>query len=167
MKSQLSAVRITVILFLTVTAALAADWPVFFGPNQDGISTEKQNASWPAECFKPLWRVPLKGYGWFVVGGNKALTMTSREKNGNKWDVCIALDAATGKELWSADINEEAKKLGATKQMSSYVPEKDEGYGPITTPTMNDGRVYVYSLDLDIGIHGGTDYIGFRLVLIP
>lgn len=142
MKSQLSAVRITVILFLTVTAAFASDWPQYRGQNQDGISKETLNPVLPAGGPKLLWKVPVNGYGSFAISGDKVFALTSRANKGEMRELCVALDAATGKELWAADVTRAEYK-------SPFVDlerQKDSD-GPRSTPTVNDGKVYVYSTD--------------------
>jgi outer membrane protein assembly factor BamB len=55
----------------------------------------------------------------------------------NKDEVCIAYDIEKGKELWTT-------KLGKT------IFEKSGGNGPRVTPTVVDGRVYVYGSYLNL-----------------
>jgi len=145
LKSQLIALRITVMLFLTGTAAFASDWPQYRGQNQDGISTEKLDPVWPPEGPKLIWKVPLgNGYSSFAVSGDKAFTMVSRENKGEMRELCIALDAATGKEIWAADIT----RGNYASQSDSY-GEKG-GNGACSTPTVNGGKVYAYSIDMKL-----------------
>jgi len=146
-KTRSFATSIATMLFLTTPQVMAADWPVYFGPNQDGISTEKANPVWPPQGPKLIWKVPLMGYSSFVVSGNKAFTLTGRENQGELRDVCVALDAATGKELWAVDLSKSGRKMsngGVDKSIGG------DGTGPRTTPTVNDGRVYVYSVDMKL-----------------
>jgi len=132
-------------LLLPVAAALGGDWPQYRGPNQDGISTERINPVWPAEGPKALWKVPLpSGYSSLAVVGDKVFTLISREVKGEMRELCIALDAATGKEVWAADITR-----------GDYQPQSDQygekgGNGACSTPTVNDGKVYVYSIDMKL-----------------
>ena len=138
--------RVAAILFLTITVAMAADWPQYRGPNQDGISTEKLDA-WPPAGPKLVWKVEnFSGWGSFAVSGDKVFTLIDRENNGVSSETCIALDAATGKELWTAEIAQGAKFFKNTDHASW---EKG-GYGPGSTPTVNDGKVYVYSIDMNL-----------------
>jgi len=138
--------RVTAILFLTVTAAMAADWPQYRGLNQDGISTEKLDV-WPPAGPKLVWKVEnFSGWGSFAVSGDKVFTLIDRENKGASSETCIALDAATGKELWAAEIAQGAKFFKNTDHASW---EKG-GYGPGSTPTVNDGKVYVYSIDMNL-----------------
>jgi hypothetical protein len=79
-------------------AGLAADWSQYRGPDVGGISPE----TIPGDRSKPkcLWRIPINGgFSTFVVGEGKALTVVARDVDGKLAEVCVALDAATGKEL--------------------------------------------------------------------
>jgi outer membrane protein assembly factor BamB len=126
-------------------AASAADWPQYRGPGQDGICHEPVNLIWPAGGPKVVWRIPTRnGFSSFAVCGGKAFTQVNRDRGGEPREICVALDAATGKELWFADVG-----------VGSYVSGGDTGAagnrggdGPRSTPTINDGLVYVYTQDL-------------------
>ncbi|MDD5261293.1 MAG: PQQ-binding-like beta-propeller repeat protein [Methylacidiphilales bacterium] len=83
----------------------AADWPGYRGSVTDGVSTENLNLNWSASPPKVLWKVPTKsGFGSFSVCGGKVFTEVERSINGASHEVCVALDPATGKELWFADL---------------------------------------------------------------
>jgi len=127
------------ILCLTSTSAFAMDWPQYRGPNQDGISTEKLNPAWLPAGPKLLWKIPIAGYGSFAVCGNQVFALAKRENKGQLRELCVALDVATGKELWAADVT-----LGRN---SSPADSDKTADGPRSTPTVNDGKVYVYSTD--------------------
>jgi len=140
------AAALLLILPISVPLTMAADWPQFRGPNQDGISTEKMEV-WPAAGPKLLWKVPnFSGWGSFAVSGDKAYTLISRESGGVNSEVCIALDAATGKELWAAQVAPVAKYSTVTDTHS----DDKGGYGPGSTPVVNDGKIYVYSYDMKL-----------------
>ena len=144
---RFAAAILSVPFILQSAASRADDWPQYRGPNQDGISTEKANVKWGAAGPKVIWKVPVdKGFSSFAVSGGKVLTQVIRGGETPR-EVCLALDAATGKELWFADI-------GVGKGYSGG----GEGDGPRSTPTVNDGMVYlitpelvVYGLDAQTG----------------
>ena len=74
----------------------AADWPQYRGPNQDGISTEPVKLDWPASGPKVAWKAPTPtGFSSFSVAGGKAFIQVVR----NGREICLALDAVTGREL--------------------------------------------------------------------
>ena len=104
----------------------AADWPQFRGPHRDGISAETGLAtSWPDGGPKVLWRTPLgEGYSGLAVVGGRLFTLFSDDQD----ELVVALDAASGKELWRFRLD------------AKYVD--GQGSGPRSTPTVDDGVVY-------------------------
>jgi outer membrane protein assembly factor BamB len=128
-------------LCLRDTAARAADWPLYRGTGQMGISTEKVDIQWGGDGPKTLWRTPTNtGFSSFAVAGGKVFTQVVRDINGKSREICLALDAATGKELWIADI---AKGEGYSGGDTA-----GGGDGPRSTPTISDGKVYLLTPDL-------------------
>ena len=126
------------LLCLQSVTIQAADWPEYRGLNCDGISTEKLNLNWSATPPKVLWKVPANtGFSSFSVGGGKAFTQVVRDINGAPREVCVALDAATGRELWFADVAVGTGYGGGGK-----------GDGPRSTPAVSDGNVFVLTPDL-------------------
>jgi len=129
------------LFFLQSAAIQAADWPAYRGPNGDGISTEKLNLDWSARPPKVLWKVPTTtGFSSFAVGGGKAFTQVVRDIGGVPREICVALDATTGKELWAADLAAGKGGYGGG----------GPGDGPRSTPAVSDGMVYVLTPDLVI-----------------
>ena len=125
-------------LILQSATVRAADWPQYRGINQDGISAEKANLPWGESGPKVVWKVPTNtGLSSFAVSGGKVCTQVVREIDGQPREICLALDAATGKELWFADLALGKGYSGA-----------GEGDGPRSTPTINDGRVYLLTPDI-------------------
>lgn len=126
---------------LGVAAAGAADWPQYRGPQQDGISREQADPQWKGPAPKVAWKVPTQnGFSSFVVAGGKALTQVNRDGR----EICLALDAATGKEVWAADVGPGKYPGGG----DAGAPDNKGGDGPRSTPTVNDGRVYVLTQDI-------------------
>ena len=120
---------------LLIGQVYAADWPNYRGPNHDGISAEKGiAANWPASGPKEIWKTPLNdSFGSFAVSNGKACIFIEREGD----EVCVALDANTGKELWATPI-------GKT------IHEGNGGNGPRTTPAIDGKLVYVYGTYLKL-----------------
>jgi len=138
MKNNLLALVIAGVLFMSMAAARAADWPQYRGPNQDGISPEKVTLSWPEGGPKVIWKVPTEnGFSSFAVAGGKVFTLVSRDVNGAPREICVAMDAATGKELWTADVG-----------IGKYDDGAGPGDGPRSTPLVNDGLVYTFNQHL-------------------
>ena len=113
---------------LAAPIARAADWPQYRGPNHDGRSPETGIAeAWRQAAPKVLWRAPVgEGFGAVSVVGARAYLTMERGKQ----EVCVALDANSGKEVWSAPIDK-------------TIFEGQGGNGPRTTPAVSEGRVYV------------------------
>ncbi len=146
MTKRTSALASTLVATLSAAVvAHAADWPQYRGPNLDGSTTEKISTHWPANGLKALWKAPTPdGFSSFTVSGGQAFTLVMREIEGGPQEVCVALDANTGKEHWAAPLG--TLKLGDGGQ--SGAKGNDGGDGPRSTPTVSDGRVYVMSAKL-------------------
>jgi len=143
MTTKLKHLAITTVILTTLCpAGRAADWTQFRGPNDDGTSPEKILKAWPTNGLHELWKVPLTdGFSAFAIGGGKAFTLVTREVDGANQEVCVALDAKTGKELW-------VKPLGVAKYDGggdAGAPDNKGGDGPRSTPAYNGGKVYTYS----------------------
>ena len=111
------------VLFLT-----AADWPQFLGPDRTGRSAETGlNWDWEKAPPKVLWKAPIgAGYSSVSVVGDRVYTMVNRGER----DLVIALDAASGKELWKYDAG------------PKYLDTQRQGPGPRSTPTHHNGKLY-------------------------
>jgi outer membrane protein assembly factor BamB len=122
--------------FLGSTTLVGADWPQYRGANHDGISSETILVSWPAGGLRQIWKTPTdSGFSSFTVAGNQAFTLVRRQANGMEDEVCLALDATTGKELWAATVGQ-AKYRG--------------GNGPRSPPSVDGDAIYVLSAYLTL-----------------
>ena len=117
-----------VLTALASSAAFAADWPQFRGPESNGISTEKGIAkNWNQSPPKALWNTPLsdKGYAGPSVAGGKVFIIDHKDGQ----DIVRALDAKTGKDVWTY----------------SYPDAAPDNYGfSRGTPVVSGGRVYTF-----------------------
>jgi outer membrane protein assembly factor BamB len=120
----------TLLFAATAPLLLAADWPHWLGPNSNGSSPETGlRTTFPAEGPKVLWRVPGGGgYSSVAVANGRAFTLVQRDND----ELVVALDAASGKELWT-------HRLGPAYKNAN-------GSGPRSTPTIEGARVYVQSV---------------------
>ena len=120
----------------------AADWTQFRGSNHDGTTPEKISTHWPEAGLHPLWTVPLKdGFSAISVGGGEAFTLVTREVDGADQEVCVALDANSGKELWAEPLGIAQYDGGGNKGTE----DNNGGDGPRSTPSYDNGKVYTYS----------------------
>ncbi|MDB6110276.1 MAG: outer rane biosis protein [Pedosphaera sp.] len=112
------------------------------GPNHNGASSEQILKAWPSSGLRQLWKTPLTdGFSGFTVGQGKAFTLVAREVEGARQEVCVALDANTGKELWAAPLGIAKYDGGGNRG----VPGNDGGDGPRSTPSLEGGLVYTLS----------------------
>lgn len=141
--------KTTLALATSLAATLtvhAADWPQYRGPNLDGSTTETIATKWPAGGPKPVWKVASpNGFSSFSVAGGKAFTQVVREVEGAGREVAVALDAATGKELWALPVGGTAYGHQGGNEGAA---DNKGGDGPRSTPTVVGGKVYVMSSDL-------------------
>lgn len=115
-------------------SASAADWPQWRGPNRTDLNTETGLLkTWPEGGPKRVWLYQNAGLGYsgFSVVGGHLYTLGAR---GPK-EFLIALDASTGKELWSTAVDD------------TY--PNNWGDGPRSTPTVDGDRIYA------LGANGG------------
>ncbi|MCA1616174.1 MAG: PQQ-like beta-propeller repeat protein [Acidobacteria bacterium] len=102
-------------------------WTNFRGPARDGNYAERAvKVNWPAGGLKPVWKQPVGGgFASFVVADGVAYTVEQRRRQ----EVATAYQLDTGRELWAHAWDAE------------YTDST--GDGPRSTPTWDEGRVYV------------------------
>jgi outer membrane protein assembly factor BamB len=124
------------------------DWPQYHGSASDRTTAGPFGAQgFPAAGPASAWKVPLgDGFSSFVVQGGRAYTLVGRREEGKVREVLLALDAASGKELWSAPLGALEYDGGG----GAGADGNDGGDGPRTTPSVIDGRVY--ALDANLGL---------------
>jgi outer membrane protein assembly factor BamB len=131
------------LLLAACSGNAAGEWSQYRGPAGAGISADK--ISWSGNGPKCLWRTPTPaGFSSLSVGEGKVFTVVARDQDGVRAEVCIALDADSGKEVWAANTGT-AKYQGGG---DSGAQGNTGGDGPRSTPAISAGRVYVYSSDL-------------------
>ncbi|MCR9201925.1 MAG: PQQ-like beta-propeller repeat protein [Planctomycetaceae bacterium] len=120
---------------LLMGTAGAADWPTWRGTQRDGISTESGLLdAWPEGGPEVIWTSSDAGIGYssFAVVGDRLFTMGADDDS----EYVMALDAKTGKQVWSTPVGERLKN--------------GWGDGPRSTPTYVDGLIVA------IGGRGGV-----------
>jgi outer membrane protein assembly factor BamB len=122
---------ITSVFWLSVmqSVLMAADWPCFRGPTQNGISSE--SFVWPKDGPKQVWKTNV-GVGHSAVSavGKRVFTMGNTDDT----DVVYCLAANTGKEIWHYAYACKARY---------FAPKPYDGPG--ATPTVSRGVVYTLS----------------------
>lgn len=130
------------VLIAQCSFCAANDWPQYRGVGGDGVSAESILTMWPGDGPKRLWmsKTPA-GFSSFAVRDGKVFTVISREVDGALAEVCVALDAGTGKEIWATTTGQ-AKYLGGG---DTGAEGNKGGDGPRSTPSISGDKVYVYS----------------------
>jgi outer membrane protein assembly factor BamB len=123
--------RLNLLVAAALVAAVAgADWPQWRGPNRDGVSAETGLLkTWPKDGPRLVWTFDKAGLGYSApaVVGDRVYVLGCRDD----LELVLALDAGSGKELWSAKIAPAYNFKG-----NSW------GEGPRCTPTVDAGHVY-------------------------
>jgi outer membrane protein assembly factor BamB len=129
--------RAVPLVTLAATLAIAAaadDWPQLWGPGGDGRAAATTSMTRSATLkAREVWRRPIgSGFSGVSVVGTRGYTALS---DGQK-DQAIAFDTASGRELWRTPLGE------------TYRGHDGSRDGPISTPTVEGGRVFL------VGPHG-------------
>lgn len=135
------------ILLITASLGLATDWPLWRGPNQNGMTEESGwNPAALNQGIKILWSVELgKGHSSTSIQGDRLYTMGNVDNH----DVVYCLNTKDGKEVWTFKY-----------------PCKPGNYdGPRATPVLDGTWVYtmsrnglVHAFDAATGdVHWKTD----------
>lgn len=136
-------------LVLLSTTARAEDWPMYRGPQLDGSTSEKiTTTKWNEGGLVEVWRVPTPaGFSSFSTGGGMVYTLVGREDSDGVFrEVAVALDAATGKEVWANPMCIGDYDGGG----DSGADGNDGGDGPRSTPSFSNGKVYVFDSLLNL-----------------
>lgn len=119
------------LIFVASLSSAAVDWPQWRGPARTGVVKDAGRvldklSSEP----KMLWEIPTgPGQSSPVLAGGRLVFMDGVEGQ----EVAHCLDAASGKELWRAEVGP------MVEFQNAY------GEGPRCTPLIDEDRVYVQS----------------------
>lgn len=124
----------TVFAGLAIVGLSAADWPQWRGPDRTGVSKETGLLqAWPPDGPPLKWKATGLGTGYSTpsVAGGRVYVQTTRGQE----EFALALDEATGKQLWQTAIG----KVG---------PNKGPQYpGTRSTPTVAGDKLYCLASD--------------------
>lgn len=127
----------------------AVDWTQYRGPSFNGATTETINPS-KLKC-NATWKLDTpNGFSSFAVADGIAATLISRQdEDGLVREACLALNAKTGKTLWSADLS---RADYGHSGGNAGAKTNSGGDGPRSTPTLSEGKLYVYDADLNLSV---------------
>jgi outer membrane protein assembly factor BamB len=119
----------------------AEGWPQYNGANHDRTSHEVVALrEWPAAGPPVVWKVATNaGFSSPTIADGKVFTLVSRFHDGTEREHCVALEADSGKELWSAPLSQPEYDGGG----GAGTDGNSGGDGPRSTPSYADGRVIV------------------------
>lgn len=127
---------LAIIACLTMAAGVfAADWPIWLGPDQDGIAPDTGiNKDWNDNPPEKLWQVQMHdgGYSGPSVADGKLFIIDHEGAQ----DVVRAIDVDSGEDVWEFRYNDLAK--------ANY------GFSR-STPVYDDGRLYTISFQGNVG----------------
>jgi len=135
----ISGAWVAVVGILVGSAALAADWPQWRGPQRNSVSQEKGLLKqWPKDGPKLLWTIKDAGGGYSTpsVVGERFYLLGS---TGNEDDFVQARKVADGALAWSVRIG----KVGNPEQKPAYP-------GARSTPTVEGDVLYALGSDGDL-----------------
>lgn len=119
-----------------IRSTQALDWTQYRGAAVDGVCSERIQTNWPATGLVPLWKKTLtNGISSMTVSQGRVFTQAWQKGTGGNTEYCIALDATTGKILWSRPVGNASYPDGGV----------GDGDGPRSTPVLAGGRVFVLS----------------------
>ena len=116
------------------SAAVAADWPQWRGPDRTGASKDTGLLkAWPPDGPPLRWKATDLGTGYSSPSVAKGVVYVQTTRGGEEF--AVALDEKTGQPKWSTPIG----KVG---------PNKGPQYpGTRSTPTVDGDRVYCLASD--------------------
>ena len=127
---RLGAATLAMVTATMTSPLFAQDWPQWRGPNRDGVVMSfSEPSAWP-EQLTQRWKAEVGlGYASPILIGDR-LFVFSRQGGD---EVMMALEAASGEELWRTSYPAPFEMNPATAR---------HGEGPKSTPTYADGRLF-------------------------
>lgn len=135
-RKYIGAVWVGAVVFLTLAATGADEWPAWRGPRGDGTSGETAVPLRWSATENVLWKTPIpgKGHSSPVVWGDRVFVTTCLEAQKERKLLC--LDARNGKILWARVVL--TAPLERKNKLNSYAS---------STPATDGRRVWVSFLD--------------------
>lgn len=140
-------VSLSLVLAGICVAETGGEWPSYRGPSGDGVAPEVLGKPWDSAGPKQLWKVPAtNGFSSITVQAGVAATLVTRDDDGTPTEFVVAMDAASGKELWAKPLRM-AKYQGGGDDGTG---DNKGGDGPRSTPALAGGKIYAYGANLDL-----------------
>lgn len=146
--------------------ALAGDWPEFRGPTGQGVSNARDLPVEWSSTKNVAWKQAVPGLGWSspVLAGERIFLTTAISTNSVLSLRALALDAGTGKILWSTELFTSAPERSHQKNSHASPTPVVEGqrlyvhFGPYGTACLDlAGKVIWQSKGFDYpSVHGNA-----------
>lgn len=123
-------------LFLTAPPTATGAWTHYRGNTHDGTYPGAIRTNWTEVPPRRVWRRAIEpGLSSLTLDGGRVLTQARRPVGDAQREFVVALDAATGAELWARNLD-----------LADY-PHGGVGFddGPRSTPVIEGDRVYVFT----------------------
>ena len=165
MKPTATIIAVTLGVFLSASSVPAQqDWPLWRGPNQDGVAPAGQNppTSW-SETQNIRWRTPLpgRGHGSPIVVGERVYIASADEDR--KAQVLLAIDRDSGSVAWETVIHQGGfkvrGKLNKKASLASSTPAFDGER--LFINFVNDGAAWITAVGLDGKIQWQQRLVGY------
>jgi outer membrane protein assembly factor BamB len=125
---------------------MATDWTQFQGPNMDGTTPDPIALQWDTSSPNfVVWTNSslTNGFSSFAVSKGRAFTQIS--KGSPRLEHCVAVDGATGANLWSVPIDTAPWSPTSTTAGGDGRAPCNRGDGPRSTPSILGDKVYALS----------------------
>ena len=123
---------IAIFIALSISSAVAGDWPKFLGPNDNDIVKPDSGFDPDLSKWEKTWEIKIgQGYSALAISDNKAYTLGH---DGKETETIYCLDATTGKEIWKHSYK-------------GLLINKLHIGGPNATPTIEGDILYSISKD--------------------
>lgn len=131
--------KMLVAIIFFATPLCAQDWPQWRGPKRDG-AVAARFSEWP-KALKEQWKVTVGvGHASPVVADGKIFVFARQGEE----ETLLALDAATGKELW---------KSSQPISYKMHEAATGHGKGPKSTPVVSNGSVFTLGISGVLSAH--------------
>lgn len=142
--------RALVCLLMAGSAAWGSDWPQYRGPATDGTTPDLIATTWDTSRsgFLVWTNASLtNGFSSFAVSQGRAFTLISSNDGSGLLEYCVAVDAATGANLWATPIGPAPWDPNTSSSITGGAGTSpyNRGDGPRTTPSVQGGRVFALS----------------------
>jgi outer membrane protein assembly factor BamB len=128
------------LVFVSLSATLADDWPQFRGPTGEGHAPGKSLPAQWSPTKNVTWKQTIPGLGWsspVVVAGKVYLTTAVEDEGSADLSLrALCLDANDGKIFWNVEVfRQDGKAAPAIHSKNSHASP---------TPVVHKNRLYVH-----------------------